>query len=150
MDNARKGFTLIEVMISVVIISVVILALLEMFANNTHIFSTLTQKSKINSYVSLFIANPDYGLEDKKISLDDLVSDFTLESDLRRKLKETKAEIIYQELDTIDMREYEEEDSTEISENENAGTESGFIFEIGKSSIKINDSSASLLRIKIQ
>jgi hypothetical protein len=122
-----------------------------MFANNTHIFSTLTQKSKINSYISLFISNPDYGLEDKKISLDDLVSDFDLQSDLRRELKETKAEIIYQELESIDLREYDEDESTSnFSENEVANTDSGIIFEIGKSSIKIYDSSASLLRIKLQ
>ncbi|MBU1927967.1 prepilin-type N-terminal cleavage/methylation domain-containing protein, partial [bacterium] len=34
----RRGFTLIEVMVAVMIISVVILGLLQLFANNTHIF----------------------------------------------------------------------------------------------------------------
>ncbi len=143
----RKAFTLIEVMIAVVIISIVIASLIQMFANNTHIFSSLNSQSKINSYVSLFIANDDYGLEDKEVSLDDLVSDFSLESELRAELRETKAEIIYKDLDSIDMSEFDE--TSELEEEEKAEVSSGLVFEIGRSTIKIKDSSASLLRIQI-
>jgi prepilin-type N-terminal cleavage/methylation domain-containing protein len=144
----RKAFTLIEVMIAVVIISVVIAALIQMFANNTHIFSSLKSQSKINSYVSLFIANDTYGLEDKEVSLDDLVSEFNVESELRAVLRETKAKIIYKELESIDMREYEE--GEEVDQESEASVNSGLVFEVGSSTIKIHDSSASLLRIQIQ
>ena len=44
--NNRGGFTLIEVMVSVVIISSVILALLELISNNVHIFSIIDKKTK--------------------------------------------------------------------------------------------------------
>jgi prepilin-type N-terminal cleavage/methylation domain-containing protein len=144
----RKAFTLIEVMIAVVIISVVIAALIQMFANNTHIFSSLKSQSKINSYVSLFIANDTYGLEDREVSLDDLVSEFNVESELRAVLRETKAKIIYKELESIDMREYEE--GEEVDQESEASVNSGLVFEVGSSTIKIHDSSASLLRIQIQ
>jgi len=144
----RKAFTLIEVMISVVIISVVIAALIQMFANNTHIFSLLKSQSKINSYISLFIANDNYGLENKEVSLDDLVSDFQVESELRAELRETKAKIIYKDLESIDMREFQEDEETVDKESEST-VKSGLVFEIGRSTIKIHDSSASLLRIQI-
>ena len=143
----RKAFTLIEVMIAVVIISIVIMALIQMFANNTHIFSSLKSKSKINSYVSLFIANDDYGLRDKELDLYDLVSDFKLESELRQELRDTKVEVVYKELDSIDMREYEEDSN--LDEESQTQVNSGLVFEIGRSTLKIKDSSASLLRINL-
>ena len=143
----RKAFTLIEVMIAVVIISIVIMALIQMFANNTHIFASLSAKSKINSYISLFIANDDYGLRDKELDLYDLVSDFKLESELRQELRDTKVEIIYKDLDSIDMREFEE-DTQEDKESE-AQVNSGLVFEIGRITLKIKDSSTSLLRISL-
>ncbi|MEA3228667.1 MAG: prepilin-type N-terminal cleavage/methylation domain-containing protein, partial [Campylobacterota bacterium] len=86
-SSSKEGFTLIEVMIAVVIISTVIMALLEMFANNIHIFSTLTKKTQINQYSSFFISNPDVGLEDEDaLTLYDLIDDFDIEDDLRREL----------------------------------------------------------------
>ncbi len=144
MHKARNAFTLIEVMVSVVIISVVIMAMLELFANNTHIFSNLDSKSQKNQYVSFLIANQEYGFEDKKRTLYDLVRDFDLESDLRRELKAQKIEIIYQELESIDMQESQE------VEDEEETPSSSMVFEIGKSIIKLPDSSSSLLRVKLE
>ena len=42
--------------------------------------------------------------------LDDLVSDFDVESDLRRELKKVKVDLIYQMVEQIDMSEFEESD----------------------------------------
>ena len=138
MHKARTAFTLIEVMVSVLIISTVILALLELFSNNSHIFSNLSKKSQTTQYMSFIIANDEYGFEDKKLTLYDMVSEFDIESDLRRELKSKKIHIIYQELDRIDM-----------SESEDNNTEgSGMVFEIGKSVLKSDESSVSLIRIK--
>ena len=136
--RAKSAFTLIEVMVAVMIISVVIAALLRMFANNTHIFSQLTKQAKINQYASLFISNRDYGLESENIHLDDLVRDFNLESDLVKKLRATKVKIFYQKLEQIDL-----------SESDNGESNSSMIFEIGKTVLKINDSSIALLRIRM-
>ena len=155
MHKARDGFTLIEVIISVVIISTVIMALLQMYANNIHIFSTLNKKTEINQYSSFFISNADIGLESDTITLYDLVEDFDLENDLRRELKNIKAEVIYQEIETIDMSDYDgskdidEDDSAEDVENKEKSN-SAMVFEIGKSILKVKESSVSLLRLNLQ
>ena len=131
----RDAFTLIEVMVAVVIISVVFLALIQMYANNIHIFSKLTQTTKINQYASLLIANHDYGWEKKNLTLYDLVDDFKIEDDLRRELKSTKVKIIYETTKQVDM-------------NDELNTD--MILEIGKTIVKINDSSVTLLRVRIE
>lgn len=157
MRKGRDAFTLIEVMVSVVIISTVIMALLELFANNSHIFSTLEKQNKSNQYLSFMLNNEDYGFIDDKITLYDLVEDFDLENDLRRELKDVKIELVYQELDSIDMSDYdpnEDEDNPindeEINPNDKEQGSSNLIFEIGQSVLKFEDSSAALLRIRLQ
>jgi len=149
MHKGRNGFTLIEVMVSVVIISTVIMALIELFANNTHIFASLSKKNQTSQSLSFLMSNKDYGFKDEKISLNDLVQDFNLETDLRRKLKDSKVEIIYQEVDTIDMSEFDGSDEEE-NENEEKESNSNMVFEIGKTVLKSKDSSSSMLRIQVQ
>jgi len=143
---SKNAFTLIEVMVAVMIISVVIMALIQMYANNTHIFSSMKKQTKTNQYSSLLISNDDYGFKDKSINLNDLVSDFDLENSLRRKLKERKVKVIYKELEIIDMSEQESEqesdDESEVS--------SSLALEIGKSILQTEDSSTALLRFRIR
>ena len=153
MTKFKPAFTLIEVMISVVIISSVIFSLLTMSGNNTHIFSSFRSQSQIDQYGSFLIANTKYGLEDDKTTLDKLVDEFDVESDLRRKLRDTKVEVIYQELGTIDMSEYDEDTaSQETAQDSQQQVNSSLIVQIGKSVLKLpsSNSSISLLRIKIQ
>lgn len=133
---SSSAFTLLEVMISVVIISVVILALFEMKGNSNLIFSQVDKNSKANQYLSFFTEQKDFGFEDKQISMKNLTSEFDLDFDLRREFSNTKIDIKYVELETIDMKKYDE------------GSE--MIFEIGSTNIKINNASASFLRIKLQ
>ena len=142
MHQARRAFTLIEVMVSVMIISVVIMALLQMYANNTHIFSAVKKQMQTNQYISLLIANNDYGFEDKNIYLYDLIRDFEVENDLRRELKKIKVAIIYQELESIDLS----EDMNNTQDNSN----SGIVLEIGKSVLKAKDDSSSMMRLRIK
>ena len=145
--NNRGGFTLIEVMVSVVIISSVILALLELISNNVHIFSVIDKKNKVNQYLSLIIANPKHGHENKKTTLYELVREFDLEFDLRRKLKAQNVEILYKTLQTIDTSDFSEDSS---GENDTQLQGASMIFETGKTVIKFSDSSSSLFRIKLQ
>ncbi len=151
--RAKRAFTLIEVMVAVMIISVVILALLQMFANNTHIFSQLTKQAKMNQYASLFLANPDYGFETKHVNLDDLVSDFKVNDAINSELKKSKVEIVYQKIKQIDMSEYNdknrEKEKLEPSK-ENQTVHSNMVFEIGKTVLKTDKSSIALLRLKVK
>lgn len=162
--KSKHGFTLIEVLISVMIISVVIMALLEMFANNTHIYSSYVKKTKTNQYTSFFISNPEYGFEKDSVYMDELVKDFKIEDDLRRTLKEIKVELDYQIVDTIDISDFEpEEDTQDTQENSEymdqdieQQVSSAMAFEIGRSVLKMNDKATkevyinSLLRFSIQ
>ncbi len=158
MIKAKSAFTLIEVMISVLIISTVILSLLTMSGNNTHLFSSFKAKITINQYASFFVDNAKYGLENDKSTLDKLIDDFDLESDLRRSLRDTKVEVLYQELETIDMSEYEEDSDSSSDMLDNAENpdetqvNNSLLIEIGKTVLRIpsSDSSVSLLRIKVQ
>ena len=147
----RKGFTLIEVMVAVLIISVVIATLMQMRGNSTHIFLELDKKSKINQFSSFFIANNKYGFENKNTSLDELISDYVVEDDLGRELRNTKVNVIYQKIDTIDMSEFGMGASSDSEDDENTNTAtSTMVFEIGKSILKTKDSSSAILRLRLQ
>ncbi|MCF6330909.1 MAG: prepilin-type N-terminal cleavage/methylation domain-containing protein [Sulfurimonas sp.] len=135
-QSKRSAFTLLEVMISVVIISVVILALFEMRGNSNLVFFQIKDKTKANQYLSFFIGQNDFELENKKISMKNLTTDFELDSELRREFSNTKIDIKYIELQSIDMKKYDE------------GSE--MIFEIGSTNIKVKNTSASFMRIKLQ
>jgi len=131
-----SAFTLLEVMISVMVISVVILALFEMRGNSSLIFLQIDKDTKVNQYLSFLIAQKDFGYEDKRTTMKNLTTEFEVDSDLRRKLSSTKVDITYSELESIDMNDYDE------------GAE--MIFEIGSTNIRVKDASASIMRIKLQ
>lgn len=146
-----RAFTLIEVMVAVVIISVVIMALIELLANNSHNFSTLDKKAQTNQYLSFFHSPSRYGFTDKQTTLYDLLKDFDLESELKEDLKAIKVNLIYQEIDSIDMSDYnpdEGEETEETQEDKEEQANSTMAFEIGKTVLKIDDASVSMLRIK--
>ncbi|MFT5659649.1 MAG: prepilin-type N-terminal cleavage/methylation domain-containing protein [Sulfurimonas sp.] len=140
----KDGFTLIEVMIAVMIISVVIMALIQMYANNTHIFISLKSKIKTNQYSSFLMGNEKYGFENKSTTLYDLLSDFDMRDELRRKLKNTKIKVIYSELDVIDLSESTDATDEEITETPEMS------LEIGTSTLKTDAFSVSLLRVRLQ
>jgi len=144
----RSAFTLIEVMVAVMIVSVVIAALLQMRGNTTHKFFGIKEMMKTNQYNSFLLSHGDkYGFEKSRMDMYRLADDFDLESELRRKLKAIKVELDYEELSVIDTSEYE--DNTEDEDAEISGS-SGIVFEIGKTILTTEEFSGSLIRIKIQ
>ncbi len=147
---AKPAFTLIEVMIAVMIISVVIAALLQMRGNSTFLFINMNKKSQVNQFATFFVDNDKYGYENTSTSLDELVSEFDMENDLRRELKNNKIELIYQELKVIDMADFVSDDTQESYEDEASDGVPTMIFELGKTILKTKDSSVALLRIKRQ
>lgn len=143
----KKAFTLIEVMVAVMIISVVIMALLQMNANNTYMFSQVKNQESAAQYLSLLVGTK-YGFDNEKISVEELVSDFDLDDDLRRELKNIQMKTSYQILQSIDTSMFDEGDKSEEDEDENENNSSGTVYEIGRTTIKIKHSSASLLRLR--
>jgi prepilin-type N-terminal cleavage/methylation domain-containing protein len=133
----RAGFTLIEVMVAVMIVSVVVGALLEMRGNISHKIFGLEKITQVSQYDTLLLGENDYGKEKSNISMKALVEDFELESDLRRKLSAMKLHISYEVLGKIDTSEFDDTSS--------------LIFEIGKSHIVSDTSySSSFVRIGIE
>jgi len=141
----KRAFTLIEVMVAVMIISVVIMALLKMYSNNAHIFSLIKQEIKTNQYVSLLIGNDAYGFEKKHIVMYDLVKDFDVENDLRRKLKSLKTDIIYTEVDSIDLSE-----DTGEEEGGESQSSSSVVLEIGRDTLKTKNFTTAIMRLRIK
>ena len=149
----RRAFTLLEVMIAVMIISVVIAALIEMGGNSSHIFAKIKTDSKVGQYASLLINAKNYGFEDKTISLDKLTDQFQLDRELRERLKSQKAKIIYTKLESIDLSEFDAEESELDDLDDGSGEEkqvnSNMVFEIGKTTLKLDHTSTSLLRLRL-
>lgn len=159
----RKGFTLIEVMVSVVIISVVIGALLQIFSNNTHFFSQFKSKIDLAWRSSLLLYQDEIGgFKEKKddeieedIFLDELVKKFNIDDDLRRELKKIEADVTYKAVSIIETDEMEmdvnESDQELATQYEEAKEKSdGVVLEIGKTSFKIGDESTTFLRLNLE
>lgn len=146
--HSRTAFTLIEVMVAVMIVSVVIAALLEMRGALAHKYLSLKEMAQINQYNTFLIGHDSkYGFDKSNTNMKTLVDDFELESDLRRKLSALKITLDYEELNTIDTSEFQEKSEEEDSESLES---SGLIFEIGKSILSGEDFSSSMIRVRIQ
>lgn len=139
MIRSKKGFTLIEVMIAVVIISTVIMALLVMRGNSSHMFMSFSDKLELNQYISFLTSNTKPNGDNNTTTIENILSDFDINDDLRKKLKNIKVKIIYQELTQIDL-----------SQNNNENNSSSKIFEINKMILKTDKTSTSLLRLNTQ
>lgn len=146
----RGAFTLIEVMVSVMIITTVVMALYTMNGNNSFIYEKTLKSAKYTGYLSFLVANDSYGFENDSGDLQRLVESFDLEDELRRTLKETKLTIRYDEVSTIDLSEFDMQDKPEETQEDSREEEqSSALFEIGKSSLIFEEDVAFITRIRI-
>ena len=134
-QSKRNAFTLMEVMIAVMIVSVVIASILQMRGNSSFIYERIEKNAKVNQYLSFLIDNQDFGYERKSTTMKNLCDEFELDSELRREFSDIKLNIDYKKLDVLDMSEYDEN--------------SQLVIESGNSILSTSSSSASLLRIRI-
>jgi len=157
MPKSSNAFTLIEVLVSVMIISVVIGALLQLFSTNSHSFSSIQEKILQTHKTSLLLGNTIYGYENKTVDLAELLKDFNLDNDLRRKLKREKVTIIYTEITSVNFDDAAES-IAEIQKDDNLNneaieTQSGAAtnsLEVGRTTFKLANQSSSFLRVKLQ
>jgi len=139
------------------IISVVIAALLQLFATNSHTFTSVHQKILHTNMTSLLLGSELYGLEDKKLDVAELVKDFNVDDDLRRTLKSKKVEIIYTEVTSLNFDDAAESlaeaEESQGDNDEGLVTQSGEVtnsLEIGRTTFKVDDQSSAFLRVKFQ
>jgi prepilin-type N-terminal cleavage/methylation domain-containing protein len=131
MGSKREGFTLIEVMVAVMIVSVVIGALWQMRGDATHKFLQFQKMATDNQYITFLLGNSaKYGFETSHTDMKTLVDDFELESDLRRTLKNKKVTISYETRNSID-------------------TNDSVVLEIGLTQLKWDDVAYSLVRVRM-
>ncbi len=157
MAKSSRGFTLVEVLVAVMIIAVVIGALLQLFATNSHTFTSVHDRIIHADKTTLLLGSTVYGYENKKVDLAELVKDFNIDDDLRRRLKQERVEIIYREETRIDFGDaaeaMAEAESTKEGADEDVVTEVGDAanaLEIGRTTLKIGEESSSFLRVRMQ
>lgn len=143
--SKREGFTLIEVMVAVMIISVVVAALLQLQSNNTESFRHLRQIQRNLQHLSL-LSGSKYGYENDTITLDRTLDRFDIEDDLRRELKAVRVNLLYQPLERIDTKEF---DVALGETNASSTEESPLVIEIGRTVMQLPSGSVSLMRIRL-
>lgn len=150
----RKAFTLVEVLIAVVIISIVIAAQLQLFSNNGKLFERMRTKIDNALLLTLILGDDTVGFEDSKLFLDELVKPFNVDDALRQRLKAQNSELFYQEVKRIEAGDVAEQgDDTvsdeEAAQNEEKGQNSAALV-IGKSILRSEGGSSAVLRIELQ
>ena len=93
----KQAISLIEVLISVMLISVVIASLLQIKENNLHFLEKTKDTIKYNSYISMVSLDNDKKMRNKNIYLGDIVK--FKDDDIRKKLKHIKIAVKDQQLD---------------------------------------------------
>ena len=98
-----KAFTLIEVLVSVMILAVVGTGLLQVSANSKHNFIFLKQKSEFDRLASIAFIHNDQKHHHKDLTLFDFIKDdySDIDDELRKYLKEIKVSYSHEEVSTF-------------------------------------------------
>lgn len=127
--GCRKAFTLIEVMVAVMIVSVVIGAIISLRGNASNLLMQIKKDEKSLQYASFLPWSKENGIDSARTNLYRLSEGVDMDDDLRRKLKAIPIKIEYKKVHSYDM-----DDVT---------------FEIGETSLKSKDFQISLEQITL-
>lgn len=144
---SHPAFTLIEVMIAVMIVSLVVATLLQMQGNANHKFFQIKEMMQTSQQSSFLLSNTrENTFEKSSTDMKTLLDEFELESDLRRRLSSIKVKIDYEVLSIIDTS------KIDVSEYEDAKDDtksSAATFEIGKTMLISETQTSQLIRVRI-
>lgn len=126
----RQAFTLIEVMVAVMIVSVVIAGIITLRGNSSTLLMHMQKEAKEMQYASFLPFSQEDGLQTAKTNLYRLSKEIDMDDDIRRKLKNTPVAIKYNKI-----RSYDTGDVT---------------LEIGETRLKSTNFQISLKRITLQ
>ena len=103
MKSMTKAFTLIEVLVSVMILAVVGTGLLQVSSNSKHNFIFLKQKSEFDRLASIAFIHNDQKYHHKDLTLFDFIKDdyTNIDDELRKYLKEIKVSYSHEEVSTF-------------------------------------------------
>ena len=98
----KKAFTLIEVLISISLLSIVIVTVLHVKQNNLFYIEKFKNSAKNNIYIALASAKKfKNSIKDEKIYLDEIVR--FKDDDIRKELKDIKVYLKEEKLKKIDL-----------------------------------------------
>ena len=151
----RKGFTLVEILISATLISVVALALLQVSGNNTKMLDFIHKKSRITLLPSMFISHATENDHNSKLYLYDTLRKTYSginNDDVIAMLKEYNP--LYREeiISTIDLSENDEEivdDEYDYYDDEEQD-ENPLIITISKITLSLKNQSAYLYKMSLE
>jgi prepilin-type N-terminal cleavage/methylation domain-containing protein len=116
--RSRSAFTLIEVMVAAILISVVGLSLLQMHTNSAQMSHTMQMKFRYADWILMAAFEGEIEERKKQLSFETLMKPFSIDSDPIRKGLDKKAEIssaLVARIDAGDMaKEIEEQSNLEI------------------------------------
>jgi len=143
-----KAFTLVEVLISVMILAVVGTGLLQISTNSKHNFEFLKQKSKFSRLASIAFIHNDQKYHHKDMSLYDFLRDDypNLDDDLRKYLKDIKVSYSHEEFSTFSPL---SEDNKTTDNNDNPEEENQIDLTIVYDKIVVSDKKNSTFAYKI-
>ncbi len=100
----KKAFTLIEVLVSVIILSTVAVMLFEISTNSKNNFSYLTKKGEFTTLYSLALMHNDQAFHNSEKNLYEFIrDDYDIkDDDFRKYLKEKKVYYDHQEFTTFE------------------------------------------------
>lgn len=139
---------------AVMIVSVVIAALVQMQGNASHKFMEIKKIMNQGQYSSFLLSqNKQSGFERSGSNMQELLDEFELESDLRRRLVRTKIKVEYEIIDSIDtskMLDAPEQTQPQEGRIVEGAKSSGAVFEIGKTLMQNEEFTSSLLRVRMR
>jgi len=142
--NNRKAFTLVEVMISTIIISVVGLSLLQMHNNSANMSHKMQKKFAYSDWVLMAVFENKLEKTKKQLRFDNLTKDFNIkERSIRTALnKKGKIEtILIERINSASIKKQMKEADLDLPVSE------AFRLEIYKQNIDIDGQSHSIYRV---
>ncbi len=97
----KQAITLVEVLVSVMLISVVIVSLLQIKENNLHFLEKSKDTIKYNSYIAMVSLDNDKKIRNNNIYLDEEIK--FKDDDIRREFKNIKIKVKDEELEPIEF-----------------------------------------------
>lgn len=115
-----KAFTLIEVLVSVMILAYVGTALLQMSSNSKHNFMFLKNKSEFDRLASIALIHNNQKFHHKDMTLYDFIKDdyADIDDELRKYLKDIKVNYNHEEVSTFNPLEGSIDDQNQSQEQE--------------------------------
>ena len=96
----KKALSLVEVMISIVLLTIIIASILQIQQNNLSFLERFKESSLYNSYISM-VATVEDTKRNKTVYLDKVVR--FKDDEIRKELKEVKVKIKDEEVDEIEL-----------------------------------------------